>query len=62
MEIFLARFLTRDRYRSWMEGRSVPMILSAALTVLCSLSLSCLVEDPNQTVIDVVRTDWTIAV
>lgn len=38
------------------------IILSADLVVLGSLSLSCLVADPNQTAMDVVRTDHIIAV
>ena len=34
---------------------------SADLTVLCSLFLSCLVADPNQTAMHAQRTDWMIA-
>lgn len=58
-EIFAARFLILDRYRSWMGGRSVPIILSA---VRCSLTLSCLVADPYQMVIEEQSTDWMMAV
>ena len=61
-EIFAARFLTLDRYRSWMGGRLAPIILSAALIVRCSLTLSRLVADPNQTVMEVQSTDWMMAV
>ena len=57
-----ARFLTLDWYKSWMEGRSAPMVLSADLMVRCSLALSLLVADPNQTVIEEQRTDWMMAV
>src|SRR4029434_3886153 len=35
--IFPARFLTLDVYRSWMVGRSAPIIFSADLTVRWSL-------------------------
>lgn len=35
-----------------MEGWLTPVILSAVLTACCSLSLSCLVVDPNQAVMD----------
>ena len=45
-----------------MEGRSAPIILFADLIVRCSLFLLCLVADPNQTVIEVQRTDCMIAV
>ncbi len=31
--IFLARFLTLDMYKSWMEGRSAPVIFSAVLQI-----------------------------
>ena len=55
--IFPARFLTLEVYRSWMVGRLAPMIFSADLTVRWSLFLSSLVADPNQTVIEVHRTD-----
>ena len=55
--IFPARFLTLEVYRSWMVGRLALMIFSADLTVRWSLFLSSLVADPNQTVIEVHRTD-----
>ena len=60
--IFPARFLALEVYRSWMVGRSAPIILSADLTVRCSLFLSSLVAEPNQTVMDVQRTDSMTAV
>ena len=60
--IFPARFLVLERYRSWMEGRGAPMILSAARTVRCSLHLSCLVAAPYQTVMEEHRTDSMTAV
>src|SRR4029434_878228 len=50
--IFPARFLALDVYRSWMVGRSAPIILSADLTVRCNLFLSSLVAEPNQTVMN----------
>ena len=37
-------------YRSWMVGRSAPIILSADLTVRCNLFLSSLVAEPNQAI------------
>src|SRR4029434_4640583 len=60
--IFPARFLTLEVYRSWMVGRSAPIILSADLTVRFNLFLSSLVAKPNQTVMDVQRTDSMTAV
>ena len=60
-ELLLAHFLTLDQYRSWVEGRSTPMILSADLIVRFSLFLSYLMVDPSQTVMEVVRTDWMMA-
>ena len=60
--IFPARFLALDVYRSWMVGRSAPIILSADLTVRCNLFLSSLVAEPNQTVMDEQRTDSMTAV
>ncbi|KAI7789638.1 putative L-selectin-like [Triplophysa rosa] len=48
-----ALFLTLDVYSSWRVGRGAPMIFSAVPTVLCSLLMS----EPNQTVMDVQRTD-----
>src|SRR4029434_1518948 len=60
--IFPVRFLTLEVYRSWMVGRLAPMIFSADLTDCCSLFLSSLVADPNQTVIEVHRTDSMTAV
>ena len=59
--IFPARFLALEVYRSWMVGRSAPIIISAVLTVHYSLFLSSLVADPNQTVMDE-RTDSMTAV
>ena len=56
--MLLARFLVLDRCKSWIDGRLVPIILSADLIVRCSLCLSCLVADPNQTVTEVLGTDW----
>src|SRR4029434_4080833 len=50
--IFPARFLVLDVYRSWMVGRSAPIIISADLTVRCNLFLSSLVAKPNQTVMN----------
>ena len=43
--IFPARFLALDVYRSWMVGRSAPIILSADLPVRCNLFLSSLVAE-----------------
>ena len=57
-----ARFLVLDRYKSWMEGRLAPMIFSAALTVRCSLCLSCLEAEENQTEMELHRTDWMMEV
>lgn len=54
-------FLTLDTYKSWMEGRLAPIIFSAVLIVSCYVFLSCLVADPNHTVMEVHRTDWIIA-
>src|SRR4029434_329707 len=45
--------------KSWMVGRLAPLVFSADLTVRWSLFLSSLVADPNQTVIEVHRTDST---
>src|SRR4029434_10530669 len=45
-----------------MVRRLLPMILSADLTVRWSLFLSSLVADPNQTVIEVHRTDYNCGV
>ena len=59
--IFPARFLALDVYRSWIVGRSAPIILSADLTVR-NLFLSSLVAEPNQTVMDEQRTDSMTAV
>ncbi len=42
-------------------GRGPPIILSAVLTVRCSLLMSVLVAEPNQTVIDEHRTDSMMA-
>ncbi len=41
-------FLTLDVCKSWMEGKLSPVILSAGITVRCSLFLICLVGNPNQ--------------
>ncbi|MEQ2308841.1 hypothetical protein AMECASPLE_032423 [Ameca splendens] len=56
-EILAALLLTLDLYKSWMEGRSALIILSAVLIIRCSLDLSCLVDDPNHTEMDEDRTD-----
>ncbi len=55
--MFPALLLTLDKYSSWRMGRVVPMIRSAVRTTLRSLLWSYLVAEPNQTVIDVQRTD-----
>lgn len=60
--LFSAHLLALDLYRSWMEGTSAPMILSADMIVLSSLALSCFVAELNQTVIDMHRTDWMMIV
>ncbi len=49
--VWYYRFFTLDLYKSWMLGRCSPMILSAVLTVCCSLLISDLLADPNHTVI-----------
>lgn len=54
--------LILDQYRSWTEGRPALIILSADRIVLCSLCLPCFVADPNQTVMDLQRTDLMTAV
>ncbi len=41
--------------------RGAPIILSAVLTVRCSLLMSVLVAEPNQTVIEEHRTDSMMA-
>ncbi|MEQ2246497.1 hypothetical protein ILYODFUR_039139 [Ilyodon furcidens] len=56
-EILAALFLTLDLYKSWIEGRSALMNLSADLIVRCSLDLSCFVNKPNHTEMDEDRTD-----
>ncbi|MEQ2313811.1 hypothetical protein AMECASPLE_005781 [Ameca splendens] len=56
-EILAAHFLTLDLYKSWIEGSSALMILSADLIVRCSLDLSYLVDEPNHTEMDEDRTD-----
>ncbi len=60
--MFSSHFLTRDMYKSLMEGWLAPMILSAVLTVHCSLLLSCFEANPTYTVMDVQRTYWIIVV
>ena len=57
-----ALFLSLSWARSWMAGSEVPMIFSAVRTTRCSLSLSSLVADPNQTVMEEQSTDWIMAV
>ncbi len=42
---FLALFLTLEVYSSWRLGRGAPIILSAVLTVRCSLLMSVLVAN-----------------
>ncbi len=59
--ILPALFLTLDEYSSWRVGRVVPMIRAAVWTTLCSLLMSDFVAELNQTVIDVQRTDSTMA-
>lgn len=54
---FSARFLNLELHVSWMLDRSAPVIFSEAVTVLYSVCFSCLVVKPNQTVMDVQRTD-----
>ncbi len=49
---FLALFLTLEVYNSWRLGKGAPIILSLVLTVRCSLLMSVLAAEPNQTVID----------
>ncbi len=56
--IFLAIFLTLDVYR---VGRGAPIIRSAVRTILCSLLIPDFIAEPNQTVIDVHRTDSMMA-
>ncbi len=58
---FLALFLTLEVKSSWRLGREAPIILSAVLTVRCSLLMSVLVAEPNQTVIEEHRTDSMMA-
>ncbi len=53
--------LTLDRYSSWRVRRVVPMIRSAVRTTLRSLLRSDLVDELNQTVIDMQRTDSMMA-
>lgn len=50
------RFLTLDRYKSFVESESVPIIFFADPIVLCSLCWSSLVTHPNQRVMGV---QWT---
>jgi len=57
VRILSALFLSLEEYRSWRVGRGPPKILSSVRTVHCSLLMSVLVAEPNQTVIDVHRTD-----
>ncbi len=59
--ILPALFLTLHKYSSWRVGRVVPMIRSEIRTTLHSLLSSDLVAELNQTVIDVQRTDSTMA-
>ncbi len=56
--ILPALFLTLDKYSSWREGRVAPI---AVWTTLRSLLMSDFVAELNQTVIDVQRTDSTMA-
>ncbi len=55
--------LTLDEYSSWRVGGGgvVPMTHSAVRTTLCSLPSSVLVDELNQTVIEVQRTDSMMA-
>ncbi len=59
--ILPALLLTLDEYSSWRVGSVVPMICSAVRTTLRSLLRSDLVDELNQTVIDVQRTDSMMA-
>ncbi len=59
---FLALFLTLEVLSSWRLGRWAPIILSAITTVCCSLLMSVLVAEPNQTGIDEHRADSSITV
>ncbi len=54
--ILPAIFLTLEVYKYWRLGKSALIIVSAVLTVRCSLLISDLVDEPNQTVIDKHRT------
>lgn len=60
--IFSACVLVCEMYKSWKLGRGVPIILSADLTAHCSLFLSCFMAAPNQTLMDVHRTNSMTAV
>lgn len=57
-----ARFLVLDPYKSRMKGRLAPMIHFADLTVRCSLGLSCLEAEGNQTEMAVHSTDCMMEV
>ena len=59
--ILPARFLALAVYSSSMEGRLQPITFSADRTIR-SLQVSCLVAEPNQTMMEKVRTDSTMAV
>lgn len=48
-------------YISWRVGKRALIILSAGLSVFCSFLLSDLVTEPNQTMMDILRTDSVMA-
>lgn len=54
--------LTLEQYRGdvWREGWP-QLFFSADFTVLCDLYLSCLVADPDQTMMKIHVTDWMMA-
>lgn len=47
-EISVVCFLTIDLKKSWMEGRSVLMILCADVIVHCSLDQTCCIVEPTR--------------
>lgn len=52
-------FQNQQMYNSWRER---PMIFSAVLILSCCMCITCLVANPNQTLMDMQRRDWMIAV
>ncbi len=59
--ILPALLFTLDKYSSWRVRRVGPMIRSAVRTTLRSLLRSDLVDELNQTFIEVQRTDSMLA-